>query len=330
MGIELARQVIGLTTGETTNSETITSVIRPLPVTLAVVLALSTASPSRAERPPLKRYTAADGLTHDSVNKIVRDSHGFLWLCTAEGLSRFDGTRFKSYTQNDGLPHRNVNDLLETRSGEYLVATSAGLSVFNPTGRAYRWNVLASRLDQTSGDPPLFRTLRPAPGASPSDNSINWVRTLVEDRAGRIWAGTANGLFRVERAGDAWAFRRVPIEHLTVGPSVVALMLDASGEVLMSSDAGVHRLSGDGSAQRLLSVSSGALYLDRENRLWVDSGLDLRVFAVDREGVVLLHTYTQRDGLPEYAAHFNVHQMSDGRIYVGFAFGFSEFLPDAA
>jgi ligand-binding sensor domain-containing protein len=39
---------------------------------------------------PVKIYTTADGLSNNRINKIVRDSRGFLWFCTQEGLSRFD------------------------------------------------------------------------------------------------------------------------------------------------------------------------------------------------------------------------------------------------
>jgi ligand-binding sensor domain-containing protein len=50
--------------------------------------------PASAERLPLKAYTAADGLVREQINRIVRDSGGFLWVCTPEGLSRFDGSRY--------------------------------------------------------------------------------------------------------------------------------------------------------------------------------------------------------------------------------------------
>ncbi len=82
-------------------------------------------SVARAERLPLKAYTVADGWAHNAVNKIVRDSRGFLWFCTADGLSRFDGYTFTNYGTDQGLPHANVTDLLETRSGEYWVGTGA-------------------------------------------------------------------------------------------------------------------------------------------------------------------------------------------------------------
>ena len=88
----------------------------------------------RAENLPFKSYTKSEGLAHDRVNRIVRDSHEFLWFCTAEGLSRFDGYEFKNYTQDDGLPHRAIYDFLETRSGDFWVATGDGVVLFNPLG----------------------------------------------------------------------------------------------------------------------------------------------------------------------------------------------------
>src|ERR1700736_1260753 len=89
---------------------------------------------ARAERLPLKAYTVADGLAHNEINKIVRDSRGFLWFCTADGLSRFDGYTFTNFGTDQGLPHANVTGLLETRSGEYWVATYGGIVRFNPKG----------------------------------------------------------------------------------------------------------------------------------------------------------------------------------------------------
>jgi len=53
-----------------------------------------------AKRLPIRAYTTADGLARDSILCIVQDSHGFLWFCTAEGLSRFGGLPIHQ------LPHR--------------------------------------------------------------------------------------------------------------------------------------------------------------------------------------------------------------------------------
>src|SRR5215475_11871702 len=88
-----------------------------------------------AERLPVKTYTTSDGLPRDEINRIRQDSRGFLWFCTNDGLSRFDGYGFTNYTTDDGLPHRAVNDLLETRDGAIWVATGNGLARFNPKGQ---------------------------------------------------------------------------------------------------------------------------------------------------------------------------------------------------
>jgi len=45
----------------------------------------------------LKSYMTSDGLAHNNVRAMVRDSSGFLWAGTWDGLSRFDGHEFKNY-----------------------------------------------------------------------------------------------------------------------------------------------------------------------------------------------------------------------------------------
>ena len=87
---------------------------------------------ARAEKLPVKSYTTTDGLAPDQINHIVRDSRGFLWFCTKEGLARFNGYEFITYGQADGLPNRNVTNLLETREGVYWIATGSGVCRFNP------------------------------------------------------------------------------------------------------------------------------------------------------------------------------------------------------
>jgi len=77
-------------------------------ITLLVALLFGVA-PGKAEQLPIRTYTTADGLARDRVYKIVSDPHGFLWFCTYDGLSRFDGYEFVNYSVDDGLPHRVVS-----------------------------------------------------------------------------------------------------------------------------------------------------------------------------------------------------------------------------
>src|SRR5437588_6767948 len=119
---------------------------------------LSGSQPALGERLPLKPYTVAAGLPNNVINKIVRDSRGFLWFCTGEGLSRFDGYGFTNYGVDQGLPHSTVNDMLETRTGELWIGTNGGLVLFDANGEASPRVVLANEKTHT---PALFRTIVP-------------------------------------------------------------------------------------------------------------------------------------------------------------------------
>ena len=124
---------------------------------------------ARAEHLPLKPYTVADGLPNNVINKIVRDSRGFLWFCTNEGLSRFDGYTFTNYGIDQGLPHATVNDFLETRSGEIWIATNGGLVLFNPKGEPAPGVIFANDKPPVT---PMFRVVVP----ETSDRAARGVR----------------------------------------------------------------------------------------------------------------------------------------------------------
>src|ERR1017187_9020476 len=134
-----------------------------------------------AERLPVKVYTTADGLARNRVTGIVADSKGFIWLCTGEGLSRFDGYRFVNYGTRDGLASRNINDLLEARDGAYWVATAEGLCRLHPKTPNRLFTVFER----------------------PSADFAHAANALAQDRAGAIWTATDAGLYRVEIASPA-------------------------------------------------------------------------------------------------------------------------------
>src|SRR5204863_4208942 len=102
----------------------------------AILLAF--AITAHAQQLPIKTYTTVDGLPSNFINRIVKDSRGFLWFCTQEGLARFDGYTFTNFGVDQGLPSPAINDLLETRGGEYWVATAGGLVRFDPRGTPRR------------------------------------------------------------------------------------------------------------------------------------------------------------------------------------------------
>ncbi len=298
--------------------------------------------PSRLEQLPVKNYSIGDGLGHDEVQEIVQDSRGFLWFCTSDGLSRFDGYRFITYGLKDGLPVSHINHLLESRDGTYWISTNGGgISRFNPTHNG----------------PQLFTSYK-----LPGENKLaNFVNLVYEDKAGRTWIGTDGGLYQlIKKADDSITFEQVKLEPL---PShmpqreveVKGLAEDAQGALCIATYYGLLRLLPGG---RLIHYTVRAsqstdtiwdLMIDREKRLWLGHQAGVMVFypeldqktsagevsleqlaAASEKSLRVLPSgkkslpdapgkavwYTTDDGL----SHNNIqalHQSADGRIWVG-------------
>lgn len=79
-----------------------------------------------AERLPIQTFTTRNGLRSNTILKLTKDSRGFIWFSTRDGLSRFDGYRFVNYSTEDGLPVPTINHFLESSRGVYWVATNGG------------------------------------------------------------------------------------------------------------------------------------------------------------------------------------------------------------
>lgn len=288
-------------------------------VLLSLFLAVSTVM--WAERLPVKIYTTADGLARNTISRIVRDSRGFLWFCTSEGVSRFDGYKFSNYGTDQGLPHRNVNDLLETRSGTYWVATSDGLSRFDPSPSS------ASR----------FTTYRPS-----GDKGQQVITALLEDRAGTVWVGTGNGLYRLEQVAGSLGAGAVQFHFVDLGmprdagddSSVNVLLEDRRGVLWVGTESGVYGYWPDGHTQRyttrhgLPSKHIKALLEDREGGFWVGTvgGLCRLVAQLDPNRPIVARRYTTKEGLSHNWVTSLV-QSADGKLWIGTVAGLNQFIP---
>src|SRR5262245_9801068 len=152
---------------------------------LAVLMSmLASAGHGSAEQLPVKTYNTEAGLAHNRVKHIVQDSHNFLWFCTADGLSRFDGYQFTNYRVEEGLPGPSINDILEAGDGVYWIATNnVGVVLFDLASTPPGKTDLRSR----------FKAYQVSP--EPVTNRVN---VVYRDRAGTLWAGTDGGLFRLD------------------------------------------------------------------------------------------------------------------------------------
>src|SRR5688500_17351789 len=84
-----------------------------------------------------KRISTEQGLPQPSVNSILRDSRGFVWMATEDGLSRFDGTEFTTFrhdpTYSTSLSHNVVHFIQEEEevTGNLWIWTVSGINYFD-------------------------------------------------------------------------------------------------------------------------------------------------------------------------------------------------------
>jgi ligand-binding sensor domain-containing protein len=292
-----------------------------------MLLALSLGGEVRAEKLPFKSYTTAEGLAHDRVNEIVRDSRGFLWFCTGEGLSRFDGYEFKNYTQAHGLPHRSINDLLELEDGSYLVATDDGLTVFNPHG--------AVNPSKDSNLSPMFRTFRTV--EREADRLPFAISDLYKSRNGQIWVTSYKGFYRLVREADQhqqpWRFEEVKQEALH-GKEILHIAEDHSGALWMGAEGGLVRYQPetDEIITKIAKAGITSLLADSQGRVWASQngappGLYLYNLPTrDSQPIVTRH-FTIEDGLKNNNWINHLIETRDGRILAGMPQGLCEYLP---
>ncbi len=81
-------------------------------------------------------YTVKDGLSDNSINSIIEDENGNLWLGTGSGISFFDVSKntFTNFSSADGINGTLMNpeSSLLLENGLILIGSTKGLNIFNP------------------------------------------------------------------------------------------------------------------------------------------------------------------------------------------------------
>ncbi|NOZ93631.1 MAG: hypothetical protein GXP47_02685 [Acidobacteria bacterium] len=240
------------------------------------VPALALALTAHAGRLPLQRHTIADGLPSDRVVDVLQGSRGYLWIATSEGLSRFDGYSFLNFGQDEGLPAIGVNDLMETRDGELWVATDEGLcrlAAADPDGARESTRDRAGPAEITRPHDSAFVCF--AVGRSPASSSV---LVLHQDRAGALWVGTRDGLYRASGPAGAPSFHRVDLGFEAPRPARMELRdiaEGADGTLWAATVEGLARRPPGGRFAEVLFAPSGersgvnGLLCDSQGRLWI-------------------------------------------------------------
>jgi ligand-binding sensor domain-containing protein len=85
---------------------------------------------------PFTRIDIRNGISHNQVNAIFKDSKGFMWFGTVAGLNRYDGYKFKVFRHDlrdsTSLSDDGVTRIIAGPEGKLWIESRNGFNIFNP------------------------------------------------------------------------------------------------------------------------------------------------------------------------------------------------------
>jgi diguanylate cyclase (GGDEF)-like protein len=237
-----------------------------------------------------EHWTRTDGLPHDVVWGVARDSQGVLHAATSNGTARFD-PEARHFVSDEETRGSYVSTLLADSRGQVWISTADGAVL-------RRGGAPASRYAKASEEPtPAFRLLEGWDGRLwfAAENGIGWWsaprgsaplqrRTLLEGistgsdfctHRGGAWAASPTGLLRITDAGQVSKVAPpAPQSYLT------SVACTRNGGVYVSDDHGrIHLVHPDAEPPRAVDITPPlladrsvlALLEDRRGWLWANT-----------------------------------------------------------
>ena len=263
-----------------------------------------------------------NSLIDSSVNALVRDHDGIVWIGGRTGITRFDAARGR-FTRRVLVPGavdaNNVRKMTLGRDGAVWIATRGGLHRLEPRSGA---------LESWRHDPNRQASL--------ADDTV---RPVLEDSRGRIWVGTFNGLDLLDRANKRFRhFRHQQYDLSSISHDEVhALLEDHHGNVWVGTAGGLNKMvtAPDGSVSfvryttrdGLVDDSVATMLEDLDGMIWISTNNGLSRFDPVKNA---WRSYTASDGTID-GAYFDGSALRapDGTLYFGGFNGITAFDPRA-
>ena len=242
----------------------------------ATVLVCTFAAAILAKTLPVRIFTSADGLGSSFIDYLMRDSRGFLWFATRDGLSRFDGIRFVTYQVGEKDAAPGIERFFETSKGLYWIVTTGGLYRYDP-------NSVPLRAQGKNSGKPILN----------AEYINDWRGSLYEDNDGRIWFVGSGDLSVMEEKEGRVLFHKVELNvpgRLTV-LGITDFRQARDGSFWIVTTAGIMRRLPDGREifygventrtdffASVLEDNSGRIWLTRSSGIYVmkpETPLDL-------------------------------------------------------
>jgi ligand-binding sensor domain-containing protein len=205
--------------------------------------------------------TAEEGLPSNTVNGVIRDSRGFIWIATENGVARYDAYSFVSFRakENDTISiSSNITyTLLEDTRQRLWIGSEKGLDLYN------------RELDRF--DKHFFKGIP--------------VRAIYQDRKGRLWVGSDQGLYLYQETSGTFIkpYARIFDAHEMVYNTIPSILEDRHGNLWVGTSNGIHVLED--------STGNFLHFVYRKNQVGSLSWNNVRKIVEDPSGRIWIATY---------------------------------------
>lgn len=142
-----------------------------------------------AGKQPLLKLNQYNGLSSPRVYDIKKDSKGFLWIATNNGVNRYNGNSIKTYQAGEDahtLWLSTVEELFITSNDRLFALTRNGLNEYDPATDAFRRHYIL-----------------------PDEKKQVVVYSIAEHEDGSLWLGTSEGLYMLQDE----TFKKIEIQN---------------------------------------------------------------------------------------------------------------------
>jgi signal transduction histidine kinase/ligand-binding sensor domain-containing protein/DNA-binding response OmpR family regulator len=265
-----------------------------------------------------RHLTTKQGLSSNDVNVVFRDSRGFTWIGTKDGLNRFDGYSFRIFRHDPGNPasvsENDITCITEDEAGNLLIGTR-----FEGLNRVDFATEIFTCFNNDPFDP-----------ISISDNRINMI---FRDSADIFWIGTMCGLNRFNAlTGHFTHFMPFPDSLENPANQVLAIFKESHERYWIGTRHGLFHFNPDKkdfiqiplhSPWRMKGFDENTIlciFQDSDGMIWIGTKWFLFTYSQERFNWVGPPILSTTDSTPNnFDVHTIIEHLSFGRKYLWMA-----------